>query len=366
MAIIIIVLVLVCGAFIYAGFCLMNGKDLPFGLSSGKKKTSVTPVSIKTSKDAIVTVRPADGKLEIIVDVDPYQISDNEPAPFDPDLEAEELEGGNDARRLFAADTPMEERRALYEELMETGAYVLAPFEQLFPASMEAQLPPEGSVCGPSEEIEGTGEAPEEQEPEAEEETEPETEEEEENDETSEGDGSAAEQEEEPEDNPVVAEIAERERQETLEGLLPPTEWDYSEADYRDNREAVLKAVSLMEFVADALGRKLIDPGLALFTQERLQLKAVDSVWNEEMKAMARESRMRFEASEPDIEELNRMVREDVERNSAEKDSPAPVADPEAAPKPKKSRPMTMKGSTTRIDVHGGHRDSSWDRLMED
>lgn len=337
----IVLIVLACGACIYAGYCLMNGKDLPFGLMSGGRKASATPVAIRTSQESIITVRSANGRIEIHMEVDPDQISDNRPAEFDSGVEGEEMAGGNDVQRLLAEDTPMEERRMIYEELMATGVYQLRPFGELFPDSMEARLPQEGSVSSPSDGKEDAeaAKAPA--------------------DGTQEASGETEESEEKVQEaDERAADAAEKERQESGEGAAPVMEWDYDEADYKDNHEAVLMAVRLMEYVADSLRRGLIDPGLAYFTQMRLKLRAVDDVWNEELRNAARESMMKFERSEPDMDELHRMVKEDVERNSAGRAA--------GEEEPKKARPMATRGSTARIDTRGGFSDASWDRLMGD
>lgn len=356
-------------------FCFFVGTAYMKKTPASSPEPARTGEGVVVSQDSIIIPRSASVKI-IIRDADPDDITDNAPAAFDIESEEEELGYISDWQRLFAFDTPMEERRLIYEELCESGIYCFAPFEQLFPESLEASVSEtEGTYDEPDpvsegEEDSGVEEVQEPEQEQTEDEEEPDSGEPEDAEQTpvdSEGDTEEEDTEEErvdedgriiyDADNEALLEEAERERQDEVDEERGIS-WDYSEADYSDDNAAVLKAITLMTFITDSLKKGLISPELARFAETRLQLKAADDAWNNLLLDQAQAKIAKFSDLDVSIDELDRMVREDVGSHSAavQKESEKPQA---ARP-----RPSVPKFKTTRIDEHGGQLDMVWDRIM--
>ena len=394
MGILLILLALVGVFFLVVGTAYMKKTPAP-GPEPAK-----TAEGVVVSQDSIIIPRSASVRI-IIRDADPDDITDNSPAAFDAESEEDELRYVSDWQRLFAFDTPMEERRLIYEALSESGMYCFVPFEQLFPDSLEASVGGAGGSFEESDPVVGGKEGDGKDQPQP-------------------GDGgdggkdepgggapqdaegsssgsaggagdedhsvtvaealdgglaayrnevasrSAGSVEENVDedgriiydaDNEALLEEAERERQDEVDeerGIA----WDYSEADYSDDNAAVLKAITLMTFITRSLKQGLISPELARFAENRLQLKAADDAWNNLLLDQAQSRIAKFSDVDVSIDELDRMVREDVDSHAAaagkEEDKPREV----------RPRPSVPKFKTTRIDEHGGQLDMVWDRII--
>lgn len=376
-------------------FCFFIGTAYMKKTPAPGPEPAKTAEGVVVSQDSIIIPRSASVKI-IIRDADPDDITDNAPAAFDIESEEEELRYISDWQRLFAFDTPMEERRLIYEELCESGMYCFVPFEQLFPESLEASVSgSEGSFDEPDPVSVGKEDAGAEQKQTGDDEGNPDAGKPEDAEESPSGsaggavdedyagtvaealDGGLAAYRDEvasrsagsvdenvdeegriiyDADNEVLLEEAERERQDEVDeerGIC----WDYSEADYSDDNAAVLKAITLMMFITDSLKKGLISPELARFAETRLQLKAADDAWNNLLLDQAQSRIAKFSDVDVSIDELDRMVREDVDSHVAAQK----VAEKPQAARP---RPSVPKFKTTRIDEHGGQLDMVWDRIM--